>query len=234
VLGTTERFDETTLVATRALNWSVLDAASPPAHRQSAPQPAEACYKRGQAANRMANLPWWCRHPGKDPKAERARVHRRVCPNATSCAEVVRSVAPVDMELYRLASARLDAAVSAGGAQFKEQLRLLRRANKAPGYLPGTKAPMCVWRAIRPTVVSGAEMEKDARARIMQIAPNFTSPSACVPGDDAVMRAIWSEHKFGGRTATGWPLSTLAFRNGRRGGARASRHVHRASLYREG
>ena len=75
ILGTTERFDETTLLATRALNWSVSDSIAPPRHRDAAPEPAESCLKRGPRAR--AVLPWWCRVPGADPKRERQRVHHR-------------------------------------------------------------------------------------------------------------------------------------------------------------
>ena len=54
-------------------------------------------------------------------------------------------------------------------------------------------------------------LERENRKALWDKAPNFSAPrdGACVPGDDAVMRAVWSEHRLGGRVAAGWPASNL-------------------------
>ena len=213
VLGTTKRFDETTLLVARALNWSVGDAASPVSHRDAAPQAAETCMARRRMAG--AQLPWWCRVPGRDPIVEQRRVHRRVCPNATACAELIRAVAPVDHELYALARAHLDAAVAAAGPSWVEQLAQLRQLNKSPRLASQAR---CVWRTKFPRLLGGPAAEKNGRKLVYNAVPDFRSNStACVPGDQAVMQHMWAEHRMGGRISVGWPMGMLVpYRRGSR------------------
>ena len=201
--GTTERFDETTLLLARALNWSVVDASAPPRHRDSAPEPADACLKRGRS---LKLLPWYCRMPGRDRASERQRVHRHVCPNTTSCQELIRRVAPVDHELYALASAHLDRAVASAGPTFAQQLQELRLANKSPVLM---KPLRCAWRPLRPTLLGGPQLDKNGRQKLFAAAPDFLSRDVCLPGDPDVLATVWSEHRMGGRANPGWPVGEL-------------------------
>ena len=206
IIGTTRRFDETALLVARALNWSVEEVSSPPLHTQAAPQAAETCMMRLQRAKPGA-MPWWCRVPGRDPAAEQRRVHRRVCPNASACAALIRRIAPVDHELYALAEARLGAAIARAGAGWTEQLAQLKRLNKSPHL---GRPPRCMWMTRKPMVRGGPELERNGRRIVYDAAPSFANNrTACVPGDQDVMKHIWAEHRMGGRSAPGWPIGVL-------------------------
>ena len=220
--GTTERFDETTLLVARALNWSVADASAPPRHRDSAPEPAEACLKRGRSHHKP--LPWYCRMPGRDPASERQRVHEHVCPNTTSCEELIQHIAPVDHELYALASAHVSRAVAKAGPSFAQQLQELRLANKSPVLM---KPLRCAWRPLRPTLLGGPQLDKNGRQKLFAAAPDFLSREVCLRGDPDVMATIWSEHRMGGRANPGWPVGEL--RPFRRVRAASSGRIGRAS-----
>ena len=212
LLGTTERFNEANLLIARRLNWSTLDAAAPAPHLQSAPQAAETCANR-----RVSVTPkmWWCRVPGRDPLMEKKRVHARVCPDMQKCAALVRSIAPVDHELYAIAKAAIERDVAEAGESFAQGLKELKRLTKSKNELADlagrTRPNRCTWRAMKPYLIGGPALELNNRRLVMAAAPNFSSPAdgACIPGDDATMRAVWSEHRFGGRVAPGWPASNL-------------------------
>ena len=62
---------------------------------------------------------------------------------------------------------------------------------------------------MRPTVIASSRLERRGRWRVLEAAPNFTAKSACVRGDQGVMRAVWAEHGRGGRAKQGWPLQQL-------------------------
>ena len=126
-----------------------------------------------------------------------------VCPNRSACEQLVREVAPVDYELYDFARRSINAAVAKGGPAFERQMRQLRRAKIRYA------APRCVWRALRPHVRASAALERHGRRGLREVAPDFSSNSSCVQGDQAVMEAIWLEHGKGGRTKHGYPLSGL-------------------------
>ena len=214
VLGTTERFDETTLLIARELNWSASELVPPPKFREQAPQPAETCMLRRRLAGER--IPWWCRIPGRSPSDERRRVHKRVCPNVTACAELVRLIAPVDHELYALANHRLDKAIALQRSSFSKQLDEMRRLNK---LTVSPNPPRCMWRPMRPPAIASPRMERNGRRAIFAIAPNFssvgTAGATCVPGDPAVMKQIWAEHRQGGRASPGWPIGVLIPMQGR-------------------
>ena len=127
VVGTTERFDESTLHVARRIGWSVNDAVVR-WRATHAVQPAETCIKHPPG---RPGAPWWCRDPRLPPKKEKARVHARVCPDRKACEEMVRQVAPVDYELYARATKALDAAAADGGAPFAAELRRMKRARGA-------------------------------------------------------------------------------------------------------
>ena len=213
VLGTTERFDETTLLVAQALNWSTADAAQAPSKRDAAPQPSDSCmtHKRGYLAG-LRNLgpwPWWCRVLGRDKAAEQRRVHLRVCPNQTACALLIRQIAPVDHELYALAKTRLAAAIARAGPSWGAQVAEVKRINRAPKR-SFDREMLCAWRTIRPMVIGGKEAEKNLRRIVYAAAPNFTSSeTACIPGAQQVMKHIWAEHRMGGRMPLGFPMGSL-------------------------
>lgn len=222
VLGTTERYAESTLLVGRRLNWSVFDSAPSPDRSDMAPQPAETCMRRGPRAATSLERMWWCRNPLRSPDSERRRVHARVCPNMTECRELIRKIAPVDHELYERARAHLDAAISVAGPSFQDDLRKYRLlssplAEVAPrARFLARDAVRCSWQRMRNVgrpggyLIGGPEAEANGRALVWQYAPNFTlSSSACVPGDNTVMRVVWSESRNGGRVAPGWPAANL-------------------------
>ena len=218
VIGTTERLDETNLLVARRLNWTVHDAAPPPHMAMATPLAGETCM------NKMVRFDdrkmWWCRVHGRDPKAEQRRVHARVCPDMAKCAQLIREIAPVDHELYELATQRLDAAVAAAGAKFQTDLTELRRLNKLGRMLEVVakqeRPATCRWATIITkdggNLIGGPPLERNERRKLWSNAPNFsTAPAdrACVPGDNTVMRIVWGEHRLGGKIATNWPAGNL-------------------------
>ena len=241
VLGTTERFAESTLLAGRyQLNWSVFDSTPSPERSDMAPQPAETCMRRGPRASTAIERMWWCRNPMRSPDSERRRVHARICPNMTACRELIRRIAPVDHELYARAVAHLDAAVKAAGSGFADDLRMYQRLalskfsdgrEAATARMLARDAVRCGWTRMRNVggkagahLVGGEAAERHSRRLIWKLAPNFTARDrACVPGDNAVMRLVWSESRYGGRVAPGWPACNLQpVRKRDRGGARTA------------
>ena len=213
VLGTTERFAESTLLVGSLLNWSVTDSVPAADKADMAPQPADTCMKRSAfKATRM----WWCRNPLRSADSERRRVHARVCPNMTACRELISRIAPVDEELYAIAAAHLDHAVAAKGERFQDDLAQYRRITTknskeaAINRINNLQLQRCMWRRMTPIVIGGPQLEKNNRKIVWQVAPNFSaSDGACVPGDNAVMRLMWAEHRQGGRVSTGWPAQNL-------------------------
>ena len=214
VLGTTERFPESTLLVGRLLNWSTFDCVPNPEKADMAPQPAETCMNRRawQPSNRM----WWCRDPSRPADAERRRVHQRVCPNVTRCRELISEIAPVDEELYQHAKDHLDRAVAAAGPRLQDDLRLYRDLT-TKGSTAATKAhylsharQRCAWRRLKPLLIGGPRLEADGRRLVWQAAPNFTAADKpCIQGDNDIMRLVWTEHRQGGRIAVGWPAMNL-------------------------
>ena len=102
LLGTTDQFEESSLVVARALNWSVHDMAAPDHLLKQTPNAGDSCASARAAARSAVKRhwlgkpwPWWCRNPTLDYNAEKARVHSRVCPNRTACEELIREVVPL-------------------------------------------------------------------------------------------------------------------------------------------
>ena len=185
VVGTAERFDEFALALGRRLNWSISAVALPLRHNWQIPG------SEGARCTSTPSLQWRCREHGGE--SEMRRVHDRVCPNRTACAELIRRVAPLDHALYAHATAALDAAAS--GARFAEQLAELRATRNH------MKRQRCAWRPLTPAARGGREAERFGRRGIFAHAPNFTDNArgVCARGDPAVMREVWAEHLMGGR-----------------------------------
>lgn len=235
ILGTTERFDESNLLISRRLNWTVYDAAAPSNQAHATPQAAETCSNRNIIVDERRM--WWCRRPGRDPKAEQRRVHALVCPDMAKCAQLIRDIAPVDHELYDLATRRLDAAVAAAGVPFQTDLAELKRLIKLGPALThftrSTRPNTCKWSTIRTAtggrIIGGPALEARNRRALWRNTPNFTRPedNACVPGDNQIMRLVWSEHRMGGRISNGWPAANLVPMRGRaKGKGGGNFHTH--------
>ena len=200
VVGTTERFDESTLHVARRIGWSVNDAVVR-WRATHAVQPAETCIKHPPG---RPGAPWWCRDPRLPPKKEKARVHARVCPDRKACEEMVRQVAPVDYELYARATKALDAAAADGGAPFAAELRQMKQLRAAP-----PQPPRCHWTHLQPPVVANQRLERDGRKRVLAAAPAFNASDSCWRGDQEVLRLVWAEMREGGRAAFGAPFTRL-------------------------
>ena len=228
VMGTTENFSASTLLVARALNWTARDALPPAAHAYAAPQPAQTCLSH--ALGRSSSAPawsrlWWCRNKELNPNAERRRVHARVCPNMSACHEMVREIAPVDLELYELARSRLERDVRAAGAGLSADLAWLRTQMRRQANGASTRYRLleqrseppirrkCAWHPYRmphgKVLVGGRALEKDGRKLLWSLAPNFTRPGMCPLGDADVMRLVWSEHRLGGRVSDGHAAGVL-------------------------
>ena len=223
VLGTTERFNEASLLIARRLNWSIYDAAPPSNQARATPQAAETCNnRRNPSLQRM----WWCRVRGRDQIAEKKRVHARVCPDMAKCRALVREIAPVDHELYDLAVSHLNAAVAAAGDDFAKQLAELKKLialGRALSYhVTKARPSKCMWRPLRPYILGGPKSEANDRRLVWERAPNYTSEvkDVCVVGDNEIMRTVWGEHRQGGRVATGWPMLNLVAMRRRNGGGK--------------
>lgn len=207
IVGTTARFEETTLLVAQALNWSTRDAAYPFRNRNAAPQAGQTCSTGLLRRRTNQPIPWWCRYPDRDPADEKRRVHHHVCPNATFCQELIRSIAPVDFELHALAEKRLAASIRMAGPQFRVRLHELRDMNRMNRI---QEKPRCMWRTRKPIVMGGPLAERNGRRSIYDASPSFErSSKACVTGAQEVMKHIWAEHRKGGRVPPGHPLGIL-------------------------
>ncbi len=200
VLGTAERFDETSLLVGRNLGWRPADAAPSQFAPEAAPVPSDSCLNKRLTDTLKT---WWCRDFRKPAAAERARVHAHVCPDKDACARLIRRIAPVDYELYNLANKRLDAAIRGASAEFQAELEQLREAKRGP-----PDRGRCGWLPIRgaggrPATVAGWHGTAKGREVVASLTPNFTSSEACVRGEQSVMGGIWTEHRMGGRAKSG-------------------------------
>ena len=204
LLGTTDQFYESTLLVARTLNWSVQDVAAPENLLKQAPLPSESCagvpltaVRGGGIVSKTTRrkLPWWCRDPSLDFKQEHQRVHQRVCPNRTECEQLIRAVAPVDYEIYTYAQQQLRAAIRTAGPEFATQLREMRHASTQTCV----RCTPCRWQNLHPPQRPPKNSEQRERAAIFALAPNFSTPRACIQGDQRTMEIAWSEHVRGGR-----------------------------------
>ena len=204
LLGTTDQFEESSLVVARALNWSVHDMAAPDHMLKQTPNAGDSCASARAAARSAVKRhwlgkpwPWWCRNPTLDYNAEKARVHSRVCPNRTACEELIREVAPLDHELYAHARRWLRGTIAAAGPAFSAQLSEMRKASKRAC----AECTACSWRPQRSLGRLPRDSERNGRRSIFALAPNFSKPRTCVRGNQRVMEIVWSEHVQGGKVA---------------------------------
>ena len=204
LLGTTDQFEESSLVVARALNWSVHDMAAPDHLLKQTPNAGDSCASARAAARSAVKRhwlgkpwPWWCRNPTLDYNAEKARVHSRVCPNRTACEELIRQVAPLDHELYARARQWLRGTIAAAGPGFSAQLSEMRKASKRAC----AECTACSWRPQRSLGRLPRDSERNGRRSIFALAPNFSKPRTCVRGNQRVMEIVWSEHVQGGKVA---------------------------------
>lgn len=127
--------------------------------------------------------------------AVRAGSTWQVCPNQTVCDQLIREVAPLDMEMYALAQRRLQEAVDAIGPSFRADLEQLRHEKRHSSLLP-----KCVWRPMMPLARFSPQMDKHGRQAVFAMMPRFDNDTLqCPRGDRQVMGLVWSEHARGGR-----------------------------------
>ena len=99
LVGTTDRFDESALLVSRALGWSVNYTAH-------APLDNPGCFVPNLQKVPGGDKMWWCRET-KDktpPDVFKAQILQRVCPDMDLCRRLIEEIAPVDHALYREAT----------------------------------------------------------------------------------------------------------------------------------